>query len=69
MSPIAPIDPVGPTEGKDSRSGADVLEDVDGLETTTKQHGGLQVPPGIQAMSADERKIKERAMVRKIDLR
>jgi hypothetical protein len=68
MSALAPIEQVAPNDGKDPKAAADAFEDVEGFQKAVSTRA-LEAPPAIRAMTADERKAKEKAMVRKIDLR
>lgn len=69
MSAMAPIEQVAPSDGKDPKMAAEQLDDIEMSAANMKPSRTLEAPPAIQAMTADERQRKERAMVRKIDCR
>lgn len=63
------MEQVAPSDGKDPKMVADAFEDVEDGPKDFAPNRTLQAPAAIQAMTTDERKKKERAMVRKIDAR
>ncbi|KAK4542676.1 hypothetical protein LTR36_006248 [Oleoguttula mirabilis] len=69
MSAFAPVEQVAPGDSKESQLAAERLDDVENGAAAMKPSRTLEAPPLVAALSADERKEKERAMVRKIDFR
>ena len=70
MSALAPTEQLAPSDGKDPTAGADAFEDVEVRAGKAEANSGaLQPPAAVAALSPDERRAKERAMVRKIDFR
>lgn len=69
MSAMAPIDQIQPSDGKDAHAGIDQLDYVEDGIADIKPDRTMQAPPLVREMTADERKRKERIMVRKIDFR
>lgn len=69
MSAMAPIEQIDPSDGKDAHAGIDQLDDVENCPADLKPDRTMQAPPMVRDMTAEERKRKERIMVRKIDFR
>ncbi|KAK5128829.1 hypothetical protein LTR85_000162 [Meristemomyces frigidus] len=69
MSALAPIEQAAPSDGKDPQLAAEQLDDIENSAGPIKPSRTLEAPPLVAALTPDERKHKERAMVRKIDLR
>ncbi|KAI7657534.1 MFS transporter [Hortaea werneckii] len=69
MSAMAPIEQIDPSDGKDAHAGIDQLDDVENCPADLKPDRTMQAPPMMRDMTAEERKRKERIMVRKIDFR
>ncbi|KAI7693680.1 MFS transporter, partial [Hortaea werneckii] len=69
MSAMAPIEQIDPSDGKDAHAGISQLDDVENCPADFKPDRTMQAPPMVRDMTAEERKRKERIMVRKIDFR
>jgi len=65
---MAPIEQLAPSDGKDYRASAEQLDDVE-KTADIKRSRGMQAPEMVQAMTPEERRQKERTIVRKIDFR
>lgn len=66
---MAPIEQIDPSDGKDAHAGISQLDDVENCPADFKPDRTMQAPPMVRDMTAEERKRKERIMVRKIDFR
>lgn len=68
MSALGPVEQLAPSDGKDPQLAAEQLDDVEN-GASVKPVRTLEAPPLVACLTADERRQKERAMVRKIDFR
>lgn len=66
---MAPIEQVAPDNGKDPHAGIDQLDDVEHGPADLKPDRTMEAPELVRHLTAEERKQKERVMVRKIDFR
>ncbi|KAF2763779.1 MFS transporter, partial [Teratosphaeria nubilosa] len=70
MSAQAPLEQLAPSDGRDFKANTEQFDDVElDAAKVSADNRALQPPPSIQAMTAEDRKAKEAAMVRRIDLR